>query len=558
MNDTPLSLPPMQDLRELLRFEASEGRIWLGEERMILLGSSEMRALRRELIESLGMERARSALMRMGFSAGETDADTAKRLRPDATLQDVFVVGPQAHMLTGQVKVTPRVLELDDQSRSFRGVFDWDNSFEAEVFRAEFGTSLEPICWIQTGYATGYATRFMGRQALFQETSCVGCGDEKCVLEGRFAEDWPNAEELLLPYKPSRIADQLMSLQHQVVSLRDTVTNVRGFDEMVGCSPEFLEARGLLVKAASTNVSVLLLGETGVGKDMCATAVHKASRRSDQPFVAVNCSAIPKDLIEAELFGVSRGAFTGAEESRMGRFERADGGTLFLDEIGELSLRAQATLLRVLQDGEVERVGGQNARKVDVRIIAATNKDLNEAVEAGEFRADLLYRLNTYTVTVPPLRDRPEDITELVEHFVKLYTAMHGKGPMHVSDRAMNTIRTYDWPGNVRELANVLERGVILADREKTISFAHLFPHVARIDRRTSGAKSGSRNRAAEEIADTLLDENCDLEAFEAALLERALARASGNVSRAARLLGITRPTLDYRLKRLRAQQSQP
>ena len=552
MNETLPSLPPMQDLRELLRFEANEGRIWLGEERMILLGSSEMRALRRELIETLGIERARSALMRMGFSAGQTDADTAKRLRPDGSLHDIFAVGPQAHMITGQVKVTPVVLELDEYSRSFRGVFEWHNSFEAEIFLAEFGTSIDPVCWVQTGYAAGYTTRFTGRQALFRELSCAGCGDDKCLLEGRFAEDWPDAEELQRFYEPSRIADQLMSLQTQVVSLRDTVSEVPGFGDMVGCSEGFLNARDLLAKAADTNVSILLLGETGVGKDMFAKAVHKASSRSDKPFVAINCSAIPKDLIEAELFGVEKGAYTGAETSRSGRFERADGGTLFLDEVGELSLHAQATLLRVLQEGDVERLGGQESRRVDVRIIAATNKDLMSAVRDGKFRSDLFYRLNTYTVTVPPLRNRHEDIPDLVDHFVRRYAATHGKGVMKVSDRALAMIRSYDWPGNVRELANVVERGVILAGSEQTISFAHLFPHIAQASKAesASGASQAGTRGSAVEIADAVLNENVGLQSFEDTLIARALERSGGNVSRAARLLGISRATLDYRLKR--------
>ncbi len=551
MNDTLPSLPPMRDLRELLRFEAREGRIWLGEERMILLGSSEMRALRRELIETLGVERAKTALMRMGFSAGQTDADTARRLRPNGSLHDIFAVGPQAQMLTGQVKVTPILLELDEPHRNFRGVFEWHNSFEAEVFLAEFGTSVDPVCWLQTGYAAGYTTQFTGRQAYFRELSCKGCGDGKCLLEGRFAEAWPDADELRRDYEPNRVADQLMSLHTQVVGLRDTVTEVSGFNDMVGCSTGFLKTRDLLAKAADTNVSILLLGETGVGKDLFAKAVHKASSRAAKPFVAINCSAIPTDLIEAELFGVEKGAYTGAEASRSGRFERANGGTLFLDEVGELSLRAQATLLRVLQEGEVERLGSEDASNVDVRIVAATNKDLMQAVRQGRFRADLLYRLNTYTVTVPPLRDRQEDIPDLVEHFIQRYTASHGKGPMKVSDRALAMIRSYDWPGNVRELANVVERGVILAGREQTISFAHLFPHIAASDLPTRHATA---SRSIVDIADNLLDKQYDMNAFEETLIARALERCEGNVSRAARLLGISRPTLDYRLKRRRAQ----
>ena len=304
---------------------------------------------------------------------------------------------------------------------------------------------------------------------------------------------------------------------------------------------------------AATDARVLINGESGTGKELLAQAIHNASPRANKPFVAINCSAIPKDLIEAELFGVEKGAYTGAEASRSGRFERADGGTLFLDEVGELSLHAQATLLRVLQEGEVERLGGQDSRSVDVRIIAATNKDLMGAVKDGKFRSDLLYRLNTYTVTVPPLRNRHEDIPDLVEHFVKRYAATHGKGVMKVSDRALAMIRSYDWPGNVRELANVVERGVILAGSEQTIRFANLFPHIAHANEAESAVPRTGARVSAQEIADAVLNENVDLQSFEETLIARALERSGGNVSRAARLLGVSRPTLDYRLKRRRA-----
>lgn len=458
------NLPAFDDIQKLLRFEPQEGRIWLAEERMMLMRSSELRAMRKELIGSLGLDRAKGLLIRMGYTAGEQDADTAKQLRPDASLFDVFSVGPQSHMLTGQAKVIPVKLELDEGLGKFHGIFEWQNSLEAEIFLAEYGVSYEPVCWVQVGYASGFTSRFVGHQILFRELGCVGCGEQTCLIEGRPTQEWDDAEDLLRYYRPDRIADQLFTLQSQVTALSDNLTEGQKFGNLVGCSPRFLQVRELLAKAAESRVTVLLLGETGVGKDMFAKALHEGSPRREKPFVAVNCAAIPGDLIEAELFGVEKGAYTGADQSRPGRFERAHSGTLFLDEVGELSPRAQAALLRVLQEGELERVGDTRTRKVDVRLVAATNQNLDEAVKQGRFRADLLYRLNVYSVTVPPLRDRIDDVPELVRHFIDKYSSLHGKQVQGITDRAMMLLRDYHWPGNIRELANIIERGIILVD----------------------------------------------------------------------------------------------
>lgn len=552
MNKDLPQLPAMDDIQSLLRFESEEGRIWLGEERMVLLRSSEMRGLRRELIDSLGMERAKGLLIRMGYVAGQQDADAARRLRPDATLFDAFSVGPQSHMVTGQVKVTPIKLELDEDRHTFHGMFEWENSFEAEIFLAEYGVSYEPVCWSQIGYASGYTSHFVGRQILFREQGCVGCGEKVCRIEGRPVEEWDDCEELLRYYQPDRIADQLFELQSQVTSLRENLTEEQSFGDMVGRSQKFLEVRELLAKAAESKVTVLLLGETGVGKDMFAKALHEGSPRRDKVFVAVNCAAIPRDLIEAELFGVEKGAYTGADQSRPGRFERAHGGTLFLDEVGELSLQAQAALLRVLQESELERVGDTRTRKVDVRLVAATNENLQEAVEQGRFRPDLLYRLNVYSVVVPPLRDRIDDVPELVKHFIDKFCSLHGKQVQGITDRAMAMLRAYQWPGNIRELGNMIERGIILARPGGSIEALHLFPHVEERDAVAVGTPVQAGVDSLEDLADQLLEDGCDLARLESALTDRALERTGGNVTRAARLLGLSRATLDYRLKKSR------
>ena len=541
-------LPAIDDLQKLLRFETEEGRIWLEEERMILLRSTQMQALRKEMIESLGIDRAKGLLIRMGYVAGEHDADTARRLRPDAPLFDVFSVGPQSHMMTGQAKVSAVAFELDDEKHTFHGVYEWQNSFEAEIFLSEYGVSYEPVCWMQIGYASGFTSSFVGRRILFRELGCAGCGEESCRIEGRLAEEWDDAEELMRYYRPDRISDQLFTLQSQVSLLRENLTTAQSFGDMVGCSPKFLEVRELLSRAAPSKVTVLLLGETGVGKDMFAKALHEGSPRRDKPFVTVNCAAIPRDLIEAELFGVEKGAYTGADQSRPGRFERAHEGTLFLDEVGELSPQAQAALLRVLQESELERLGDTRTRKVDVRLVTATNQNLEQAVIEGRFRADLLYRLNVYTVTVPPLRERSEDLPDLVRHFIDKYSSLHGKNVTAMTDRAFASLRSYHWPGNIRELGNVIERGMILADIGGEISNEQLFPHLQGIQDETN--VGGDQKWPLSELVDELLEHDFDLSDLEAQMIARAMEKSNGNVTQAAKRLGLSRPALDYRLKK--------
>ncbi len=254
-------------------------------------------------------------------------------------------------------------------------------------------------------------------------------------------------------------------LEHENQYLQEEIRVEHNFEEIIGNSGALKRVLSRLEKVADTDATVMVTGETGVGKELFARAVHHSSRRSERAFVKVNCAALPQNLIESELFGHERGSFTGATAKRIGRFELADGGTLFLDEIGELPLELQAKLLRVLQEGKLERVGGNRTISVDVRIIAATNRDLMKAMEGGTFRDDLYYRLSVFPVEVPALRDRREDIPLLVSHFVRKYATAMGKRIDRVPDEAQRSLQSYDWPGNVRELENIVERGVILSTR---------------------------------------------------------------------------------------------
>ena len=548
------------DLSEQIRFQSADGKIWFGEQRMLLMQVSAMANFRRELVNSLGIERAKGFFMRMGYQSGIKDAELARHLRPHSSELDIFLAGPQLHSLKGMVKVKPIQIDMDQQTGHFYGELEWIDSFEVEICQTELGMMEEPACWSLLGYACAYTSSFMGREIIFREISCRGRGDEKCLIIGKPAEDWEDAETFKQYFRSDPIIEELYDLQNQLTSLRTSLDKQDGQYYGIGQSHAYKTVCQMIDKAAKGKVSVLLLGETGVGKEVIARSVHLRSERAEQPFVAVNCAAIPPDLIEAELFGVEKGAYTGANQSRPGRFERANGGTIFLDEVIELSPRAQATLLRVLQEGELERVGDGRTRTIDVRVIAATNESLAEAVENGRFRADLFYRLNVFPVKIPALRERLEDLPLLVEHFLKKYHSEYGKRTLGLSDKALELCLHYRWPGNIRELENVIERGVILTDNNETIGQDALFAVFPkdteqkpedRLD--ASGHLVGAPAPASSDSdwVGRIIAEGISLERLEQQLMQRAMDMAQQNVSQAARLLGLSRPALAYRLKKI-------
>jgi formate hydrogenlyase transcriptional activator len=324
-------------------------------------------------------------------------------------------------------------------------------------------------------------------------------------------------------------------LQQENVALREEIDKTSMFEEIVGASPALAAVLARVTKVAGSDSTVLITGETGTGKELVARAIHRRSRRGSRAFVAVNCAAIPRDLIASELFGHEKGAFTGAIQRRLGRFELADGGTIFLDEVGELSPDIQVALLRVLQEREFERVGGRDRIRVDVRILAATNRDLSEAVANGGFRQDLFYRLNVFPLDVPPLRERREDIPVLVEYFIGRYARKAGKTFRRVAKRTLDRLRSYPWPGNVRELQNVIERSVIVSDTDEFMVDESWLSAPARVDSRIglSGAVA----------------------AHEKAIVEEALRATGGRVfgpSGAAARLGIPRTTLESKIRALK------
>ncbi|HEY4960906.1 MAG TPA: sigma-54 dependent transcriptional regulator [Terriglobales bacterium] len=351
-------------------------------------------------------------------------------------------------------------------------------------------------------------------------------------------------------------------LRTEVESLRGEVRRRAGYHNVIGVSEKMAELLGFVNKvAASEATTVLIQGESGTGKDLIAKAIHYQSRRQDKPFVAINCSAIPETLMEAELFGHERGAFTDAKAMKKGMFEMADGGTLFLDEIGELSPLLQAKLLRVLEDQVIRRVGGVRDMQVDVRVIAASNRDLERGVRENTFRQDLYYRLAIISIFLPPLRERKEDILPLVEYFIDRYNRKFRKTVQGITDESRRLMLKYDWPGNVRELKNAVERAMILEEgnvlRPDYLPFAVAQQQASYTAFEMSSGNSSGNGGGVTQLPDgrslprlSIPEGGTSLEEVERALVEMAMTRANGNQTHAARLLDISRDALRYKLKK--------
>jgi DNA-binding NtrC family response regulator len=322
--------------------------------------------------------------------------------------------------------------------------------------------------------------------------------------------------------------------------LKDTLSQRVGMPDIIGKSPKMLDVAENMQKVASTKTSVLLLGESGTGKELFARAIHDLSPRKDYPFVPLNCAAIPRELLESELFGHEKGAFTGAGERKLGKLELADKGTVFLDEIGEMDMSLQAKILRALQEGEIDRVGGANSVKIDIRIIAASNRDLESAVADGSFRQDLYYRLSVFPITLPPLRERVDDIPALVEHFISKYSSEMNKAHKNIIPEAMNYLKGYSWKGNVRELENVIERALILSEGD-TITKAELRLTSVSSPEELSGdiSLSGTLDEVAKAA----------LKTAESRRIRKALEDTGGNKTKAAEMLKVSYKTLLTKIK---------
>ncbi|TAK56602.1 MAG: sigma-54-dependent Fis family transcriptional regulator [Gammaproteobacteria bacterium] len=564
--------PDIGDLTDRLRFTVGDGNIRFDTQRVALVHLSTLTRLRCELLDGLCTSKARGILSRLGWESGTRDAAIAREVRSHCSLKDAFMTGPQLRNLQGAAAVRPVRIEADVTVGDFYGEFIWPESLEVESQLSVYGISDYPVCWIQTAYLSGYTSTFLGRPILYREVECRATGSKLCRAIGKPVEEWLWDDDLQEDLKALQLesfasnfgsgrrvpvlpAVQQRRLNHD---LADLPTDV------IGQSSSFTGAYHLVKKVAKTDATVLFLGETGVGKEVFARTLHKLSRRQNGPFVAINCAAIPENLVEAELFGVMRGSFTGADVSRPGRFERASGGTLFLDEVSSLTLLAQTKLLRAIQEREFERVGDTITRRSDVRIVAASNVELKDAVAAGTFRVDLQHRLDGFPIRLPPLRERRDDISLLVEHFMRRGLQRHGRTISGFTQRALDALYNYDFPGNIRELENLIERAVILCEDNARIDLVHLFssggptlPASLKVNRTGTLEKEVTEEcRCDEGLQATLcgfVDEQIPLEEIEARLLQIAVEKAGGNLAAAARSLGVTRAQLAYRLKRKEA-----
>jgi transcriptional regulator with GAF, ATPase, and Fis domain len=575
--------PTLADIAECVAFSPGDGRIWMNDQRMVLMHGGALGSLRRELIDSLGVDKARGLFTRMGYLSGSRDARMTRERWPDADLGALYTA--RLHSLEGMVKVEPLHFNFDPERRHFDGEYLWHDSIEADEHIAAYGIGTSPSCWMSVGYAIGYGSTLIGHLVICREVGCRSMGDNACRLIARSAELWDDVREDM-HYLNAEDFVETPALRRRTVAVPAEYPRGEGVSPnlpyntaMVGASSAFNAACHQLQRVAPTDATVLFTGESGVGKEMFASTVHRISPRADKPFIAINCAAIPETLIESELFGVERGAFTNATQSRPGRFERANGGTLFLDEIGTLSLVAQGKLLRALQEGEIERVGGSHSIRVDVRVVAATNVGLRRAVCEGTFREDLFYRLNVFPIELPPLRDRRDDIPLLLNHFLTHYCLKYKRNVSGFSLRVMKTLLNYSFPGNIRELQNLVERGVISATDGSLIDLCHMFNSGESIPSEVlSVAFSGESGTLAREPeaprtgatipvgGESLLQTlsvlagegngTLSLEQIERTLVENAVEQTRGNLSAAARLLGMTRSQLAYRCEKYRLDEA--
>ncbi len=552
---------PEINLADVLEFEPNRGAISLKGYRMVLFSACALGALRKELIETLGWDRARGLMKRFGHAAGLADGLALAERFPEATGTRHMGLGPALHALEGMARVVgipeDSVIDLD------RGFFHaegyWENSFEAEQHLDVLGKSEEPVCWNLVGYATGHSSAAAGRPTTVMETECVAMGHERCRYTAGFADEMPDAtrresSDYEPEHLPRLLQDLLQTISQQKRTLRSRERKIsrlesdlelgRARSKLIGASKAFNEALDLAALVAPHDTTVLILGESGTGKELLARTLHEQSPRSDAPFIAVNCSALPENLQEAELFGYAKGAFTGATRANPGVFEAASGGTLFLDEVGDLALTAQTKILRALQEGEIKRLGETRTRRVKVRVLTATNRDLERMVREKTFREDLYYRVGVVSVALPPLRARGNDVVLLADHFLRKYANRFGKNLSGMSSEVTRKLLEYVWPGNVRELENVVQRAVIISKSDR-IEVDDLPEQVASGLLTAPADQPQLRASSALSTAGAALLEIDD----ESERIRRALELTGGNRRRAATLLGIGRTTLWRRMK---------
>jgi two-component system response regulator HydG len=517
------------DLKELLSFDKEGGVLRFGGQRAVILDVVALGLLRSELIRSLGFAGARGVLTRFGYAHGWRTAETLRHEFPWDDEGEWRRAGGRLHTLQGLVIAESPARAITSGPAPFAESV-WHDSYEAEQHLLHQGKADDPVCWTLTGFASGYLSHSNGREILCIEERCRGKGDAVCTLVGRTREEWGDAALPHLPFYQHDCLEQ--ALAHVTSELKRVERRLRSREKELARGRSEAPPGGITSKSeamqrvielartvAKVDSTLLITGESGVGKERLARFVHDESPRTGGPFVAINCGAVPEGLLESELFGHVKGAFTGASQDRPGLFEAAQGGTLLLDEIGEVSPAMQVKLLRALQEHEVRRVGENKTRHVDVRVLAATNRDLPAEVRAARFRQDLYYRLRVVEIRVPPLRERREDILALARELLGRAAERARRKLSGFTPAAANQIVRHGWPGNVRELENAMERAAVLAkgtrvdvgDLPEEIAFTVASNYAATELRPLADverdyilavlrANQGNKNRTAEEL----------------------------------------------------------
>jgi two-component system, NtrC family, response regulator HydG len=462
------------DHKELLELDPEGGVIRFAGQRALLLDAVAMGILRKYLVDNFGVTAARAVLTQFGFAHGWRMAEAMEHEFKWDSNEEWRHAGPRIHTLEGLFLVEAGTKDPLSKEGSMLVA-----SYEAEQHLLHFGRSNSPVCWTICGLTSGYLSRTSGEEIYVLEDRCMSKGDAACHLLGRTRLEWgdEHAEELRF-FEHKRLAECLdVSLRRVVDTLKGAERRLREHRRAlvhiaadiqeplatVAKSQAMLQVVDLARRVAKVDSTVIITGESGSGKERIARLVHEESPRATGPFIAVSCGAITETLLESELFGHARGAFTGATHDRPGLFEAANGGTLLLDEVGEVSPAMQVKLLRTLQEREIRRVGENKSRPVDVRVVAATNRDLAEAVKAGSFRKDLYYRLKVVELHVPPLRERRADILPLARVLLAEAAMRMKRKIADLTPSAADQLLRYEWPGNVRELENAMERAVALA-----------------------------------------------------------------------------------------------
>jgi DNA-binding NtrC family response regulator len=466
--------PEDLDHKELLELDPEGGVIRFAGQRALLLDAVAMGLLRKYLVDNFGLTAARAVLTQFGFAHGWRMAEAMGTEFKWDTNEDWRRAGPRIHTLEGLFLIQPGSKDPLSKEGSMLAA-----SYEAEQHLLHFGRSDSPVCWTICGLTSGYISRVAGKEIYVLEDRCVSKGDAACHLLGRTRDEWgeDRAEELhffeqkrlteCLDVSLRRVVDTLKGAERKLQSHRRALVRVeKDIEEplrIVAKSTGMQQLVDLARRVARVDSTVIITGESGAGKERIAQLIHEESPRATGPFIAVSCGAITETLLESELFGHARGAFTGANHDRPGLFEAANGGTLLLDEVGEVSQGMQVKLLRALQEREIRRVGENRSRAIDVRVVAATNRDLEKAVNGGSFRKDLYYRLKVVELRVPPLRDRKADILPLARVLLAEAAVAMKRKISEMAPGAADQLLRYQWPGNVRELGNAMERAVALA-----------------------------------------------------------------------------------------------